>query len=74
MDARRVEAGVVEIILVNEGELDISSRLAVEARWSKARLVAGKGSSDFELADISASVARFQTRGNRVARAGLVAL
>lgn len=62
VDTRRVEAGLVEISLVNEGELDISSRLAVEVYWSKARLVAGDALKDFELADRSASAARFQTR------------
>jgi hypothetical protein len=53
---------LVEINLANEGELDISSRLAVEVRWSNARLVAGDALRDFELADRSASAARFQTR------------
>ena len=59
---RRVESGLVEINLANEGELDISSRLAVEVRWSKARLVAGDALRDFELADRSLSAARFQTK------------
>jgi hypothetical protein len=62
VSARRVESGLVEINLANEGELDISSRLAVEVRWSNARLVAGDALRDFELADRSASAARFQTR------------
>jgi len=62
VDTRRVEAGLMEISLVNEGELDISSRLAVEVRWSNARLIAGDALRDFELADRSASAARFQTR------------
>lgn len=61
-DARRVESGLVEISLANEGELDISSRLAVEVRWSNARLVAGDALRDFELADSSASAARYQIR------------
>ncbi len=61
-EARRIEAGLVEINLVNEGELDFSSRLAVEVRWTKARLVAGDALRDFELADRSLSAARFQTR------------
>ena len=59
---RSVESGLVEISLANEGELDISSRLAVEVRWSNARLVAGDALRDFELADRSASAARIQTR------------
>lgn len=62
VSARRVESGLVEINLANEGELDISSRLAVEVRWSQARLVAGDALRDFELADRSLSAARFQTR------------
>jgi hypothetical protein len=62
VDPRRVEPGLVEISLVNEGELDISSRLAVEVSWSDARLVAGDGLRDFELADSNTSAARFQTR------------
>ena len=59
---RRVEAGLVEISLVNNGELDISSRLAVEIRWQDARLVAGDGLRGFELVEGGASTARFQTR------------
>jgi hypothetical protein len=62
VEARRVEAGLVEINLVNEGELDISSRLAVEVRWTDARLIASDALRDFELADRSTSAARFQTR------------
>jgi len=62
VSARRVEPGLVEISLANAGELDISSRLAVDVRWSQARLVAGDALRDFELADRSPSAARFQTR------------
>jgi hypothetical protein len=60
--ARRVEAGLVEISLVNDGDLDISSRLAVEARWTGARLIAGDGLRGFELADQNSSAATFQTQ------------
>ena len=59
---RRVEAGLVEISLVNNGELDIFSRLAVEIRWQDARLVAGDGLRGFELVEGDASTARLQTR------------
>ena len=52
----------MEISLANEGELDISSRLAVEVRWRNARLVAGDALRGFELVDSSASAARFQTK------------
>lgn len=62
VEARRVEAGLVEIQLVNDGELDISSRLAVEVRWSTARLVAGDAQQGFELVEQYVSAARFQTQ------------
>ncbi len=64
-DARRVEAGLVEISLVNDGELDISSRLAVEVRWSDARLVAGDGLLGFELAEQNVSAAKFQNQSSQ---------
>jgi hypothetical protein len=60
--ARRIEPGLVEISLENNGELDIPSRLAVEVRWSDARLVAGDGLRDFELAEQNVSAARFQNQ------------
>lgn len=59
---RRVGTGLVEISLVNDGELDISSRLAVEVRWSGARLVAGDGHRGFQLVDGGPSAASFQTQ------------
>jgi hypothetical protein len=46
-ESRRVEAGLYEISLVNDGELDFSSRLALEARWQNARLVASDGLHGF---------------------------
>lgn len=71
VNSRRVESGLVEISLANEGELDVSSRLAVEVRWSKARLIAGDALRGFELADRNASAARFQTKSQTVrVRAG----
>lgn len=71
VSTRRVESGLVEISLANDGELDISSRLAVVVRWSKARLIAGDALRDFELADRNASAARFQTKSQPVrVRAG----
>ena len=63
--ARRVEAGLVEISLVNDGELDISSRLAIEVRWSDARLAAGDGLRGFELAEQNASAAKFQNQSSQ---------
>jgi hypothetical protein len=60
--ARRVGSGLVEIGLVNDGELDISSTLAVEVRWSDARLVAGDGLRGFDFAEQSGSAATFQNQ------------
>jgi hypothetical protein len=59
--AHRVEPGLTEISLVNDGELDISSRLAVQTRWHGARLLAGDGLRGFELADQALSSARLET-------------
>jgi hypothetical protein len=62
---RRVETGLVEIVLVNEGELDVSSRLAVEVRWPReggGRLIAGDGSPDFGLVDTESFAVRLQNR------------
>jgi hypothetical protein len=64
-EPRRVEAGLVEINLVNDGELDTSSRLAIEARWSRVggtRLVAGDGLRGFEIVAGSPSTVRFQIK------------
>jgi hypothetical protein len=63
VEAHRVETGLIEIGLVNDGELDISSRLAVKARWSGARLVAGDGLHGFQMADRDFSSAKFGTGG-----------
>jgi hypothetical protein len=60
VELRRVESGLVEIILVNDGELDISSRLAVVVRWQDARQVAGDGLGGFELVEAGAFTASFQ--------------
>jgi hypothetical protein len=58
-ESRRVEAGLVEISLANNGDLDYSSRLAVEVRWPNARLVAGDALRGFALADQGQSAAEF---------------
>ena len=60
VESHRVEPGLSEISLVNDGELDISSRLAVQTRWSGARLMAGDGLRGFDLADQGVSSARFE--------------
>jgi hypothetical protein len=59
--SRRVETGLVQISLVNDGELDISSRLAVGIHWQDARLVAGDGLHGFELVEGEPFTAKFQT-------------
>ncbi len=61
-EPRRVEPGLVEINLVNDGDLDLSSRLAVKVRWQQARLVAADGLRGFESVDGGPSTAQFQTR------------
>jgi hypothetical protein len=61
-DAHRVEAGLVEISLVNDGELDISSRLTVAARWPAARLIAGDGLHGFDLVEQNGFAAKFQNQ------------
>jgi hypothetical protein len=54
-ESRRVEAGLYEISLVNNGELDFSSRLALEVRWQNARLVASDGLHGFDAVNGSPS-------------------
>jgi hypothetical protein len=61
VESHRVEPGLFEISLVNDGELDISSRIAAQTRWREARLVAGDGLRGFELTDRGTSSARFET-------------
>jgi hypothetical protein len=63
---QRVESGLVEITLANEGELDVYSRLAVEVRWTNARLVAGDAPGGFDLVKRGASAVRLQTKSNSI--------
>jgi len=58
--ARHVEPGLVEIRLVNDGDLDVVSRFALMVNWSNARLVAGDGLENFELTRIAANTVRLQ--------------
>lgn len=67
---RRVEAGLYEISLVNDGELDVSSRLAVDVHWQRARLRAGDGLRGFELVEVNSSTAKFQSKALVRLRAG----
>jgi len=62
-EARRIETGLVDINLANDGELDLSSRLVVEVRWSRergARLVAADGLHGFSMLQAGTSLIRFQ--------------
>lgn len=61
VESRRVEPGLTELSLVNDGEIDISSRLAIQTRWQGTRLVAGDGLHGFELSERGLSSARFET-------------
>ena len=61
VESHRVEPRLVEISLVNDGELDISSRLALQTRWRGSRLVAGDGLRGFEMTGQGFSSARFET-------------
>ena len=63
--ARRAESGLVEVSLVNDGELDISSQLAIEVCWSDARLAAGDGLRGFELAEQNVSAAKFKNQSSQ---------
>jgi hypothetical protein len=59
VESHRVESGLSEIGLVNDGELDISSRLAIRARWNGARFVAGDGLQGCEMVERAVSSASF---------------
>jgi len=59
-EARRTEPGLVEISLVNDGELDLTPPVRVAIRWADARLTAGDGVGGFELADDGPNTARLQ--------------
>jgi hypothetical protein len=65
-EVRRVEPGLMDVSLVNDGELDISSRLAVEVHWQDARLVAGDGLQGVELVEANPSTARLLTPSIRL--------
>jgi hypothetical protein len=60
-ETHRVEPGLTELSLVNDGEIDISSRVAIQTRWQGTRLVAGDGLHGFELTERGLSSARFET-------------
>jgi hypothetical protein len=66
---RRTEPGLVEISLVNDGELDLTSPVTVAIRWADARLTAGDGIGGFELAEDGPAAVRLQLSrpGHRLA-------
>jgi hypothetical protein len=63
VESHRVASRLNNICLVNDGELDISSRLAVNTRWRGARLSAGDGLRGFEMTESEVSSARFVAAG-----------
>ena len=69
-ETRRVEAGLYEISLLNEGDLDVSSRLAVDVHWTGAHMQAGDGLRGFELAEVNSLSARLQSKAVVRLRAG----
>ncbi len=62
VELRRVDAGLMEIDLVNLGEIDFSSRLAVEVHWEGARLVAADALNGFEILNQEPTAIRFQSK------------
>lgn len=70
VESRRVETALVEISVLNEGELDISSRIAIDARWQGARLRAADALRGFELVRREPVFARFESPKKFRLRAG----
>jgi len=70
VESRRVEAALTDLRLLNEGELDISSRLAVTVRWQGSRLVAADALGGFELVRRDPASLRFESRSGFRLRAG----
>lgn len=70
VESRRVESALVEISVLNEGELDISSRIAIDARWQGARLRAADALRGFELVRRGPSSTRFESPKKFRLRAG----
>jgi Protein of unknown function (DUF3142) len=64
-EARQVESGLVEIALVNDGQLDVVSRCEIETRWPSdngTRLVAADALQDFQMMDSGTATVKFQSR------------
>ena len=62
VELRRVDAKLTEIDFVNAGEIDFSSRLAVEVHWEGARLVAADALSGFEVLNQKPTAVLFQSK------------
>ncbi len=65
-ETRRTEPGLVQINLVNDGDLDISSQFAIEAQWTDARLVAGEGLLGFDATEENPGKVKFQSKAHRL--------
>jgi hypothetical protein len=64
-EPRRAETGLVEVQLVNDGDLDVTSRCAVEVRWPShggTRLVAADALKDFQITDSGGPSITFRSR------------
>jgi len=64
--ARRVGPGLLEISLVNDGELDRVGPVQLSVNWSGARLSAGDGLRGFELVEQPGTAALLQCRSAQV--------
>lgn len=66
----RIEPGLVEIRLANDGELDISSPVALQTRWHDSRLIAGDGLRGFQMTASDRNSARFEAAADYRLAAG----
>jgi hypothetical protein len=66
VEARRSDAGFVEVVLVNAGPEDDESGVQVAARWQDASLVAADGLHGFEVRELGPDRILFQPRRGTV--------
>ena len=64
ISTRSREPGQFEVILDNDGELDLEELPGVRARWSTGRLIAGDGLGGYELRESGATAVEFVARRN----------
>lgn len=69
-ESRRVEPELRDVVLVNDGELDISSRLVIKVSCENGRVVAGDSLRGFEAPERIAKGMVFRSRGVTTLRAG----